>query len=73
MRAEAFVTGPKIEIRKLDEATCEFYLTGTDVSIANALRRVILAEVRRCGSRNAGSLCTKLTVLSIFNRYQRLP
>lgn len=50
MRAEAFGTGPKIEIRKLDEATCEFYLTGTDVSIANALRRVILAEVRRCGS-----------------------
>eukprot|EP00889_Picochlorum_renovo_P004046 jgi/Picre1/31076/NNA_006431.t1 len=45
MRAEAFGTGPKIEIRKLDEATCEFYLTGTDVSIANALRRVILAEV----------------------------
>jgi len=36
---------PKIEIRKLDQTYCEFLLTGTDVSIANALRRVILAEV----------------------------
>jgi DNA-directed RNA polymerase II subunit RPB3 len=36
---------PSIEIRKLDKAYCEFLLTGTDVSIANALRRVILAEV----------------------------
>lgn len=50
MRPESFETAPKIEIRKLDEAACEFYLTGTDVSIANALRRVILAEVRRRGS-----------------------
>lgn len=36
---------PRIEIRKLDQTYCEFLLTGTDVSIANALRRVILAEV----------------------------
>lgn len=37
---------PRIQIRKLDDLYCEFLLTGTDVSIANALRRVILAEVR---------------------------
>lgn len=49
MRTETFGTAPKIEIRKLDETNCEFYLTGTDVSIANALRRVILAEV--CDNR----------------------
>jgi len=38
---------PTLKIRKLDSLYCEFLLTGTDVSIANALRRVILAEVRQ--------------------------
>lgn len=37
--------GPKVHIRKLDQDYCEFLLTGTDASMANALRRVILAEV----------------------------
>ena len=37
---------PKLEIRKLEPEYCEFLLTGTDASVANALRRVILAEVR---------------------------
>ena len=36
---------PSITIRKLDDTYCEFLLEGTDVSIANALRRVILADV----------------------------
>lgn len=38
-------TAPSITIRKLDSLYCEFLLEGTDVSIANALRRVIIAEV----------------------------
>lgn len=36
---------PHIEIRKLEQDYCEFLLTGTDASVANALRRVILSEV----------------------------
>ncbi len=36
---------PKIHIRELTETYCEFVLSDTDVSVANALRRVILAEV----------------------------
>ena len=36
---------PSITIRKLDSTYCEFLLEGTDVSVANALRRVILADV----------------------------
>eukprot|EP00890_Picochlorum_soloecismus_P006604 jgi/Picsp_1/769/NSC_04258-R1_dna-directed rna polymerase ii subunit rpb3-a len=47
VRANGTLSGnqPTLEIRKLDSLYCEFLLTGTDVSIANALRRVILAEV----------------------------
>ena len=36
---------PKIKIRHLEQDNCEFVLSGTDPSVANALRRVILAEV----------------------------
>lgn len=36
---------PRLEIRRLEPDYCEFLLTGTDASVANALRRVILAEV----------------------------
>lgn len=36
---------PKVEMRELTEDVCKFVLSGTDVSIANALRRVMLAEV----------------------------
>ena len=38
-------SNPSVTIRKLDPLYCEFLLEGTDVSIANALRRVIIAEV----------------------------
>ncbi len=37
---------PQIELRKLTEDYCEFLLKNTDVSMANALRRIILVEVR---------------------------
>ena len=40
---------PKVEIRKLTQDYCEFLLTNTDSSMANALRRTILAEVSRQG------------------------
>ena len=38
---------PQIELRRLTEDYCEFVLKNTDVSMANALRRIILVEVRR--------------------------
>ena len=41
----AYGKTPKIEIKKLDADYCEFLLTGADASVANALRRVIIAEV----------------------------
>ncbi|KAL4430045.1 hypothetical protein ABPG77_004415 [Micractinium sp. CCAP 211/92] len=36
---------PQVELRKLEDDYCEFVLKNTDVSMANALRRVILVEV----------------------------
>jgi hypothetical protein len=36
---------PKVQIRELSDSHCKFVLSGTDTSIANALRRVMLAEV----------------------------
>ncbi len=36
---------PKVELRTLTEDYCEFVLSDTDVSVANALRRVILSHV----------------------------
>jgi DNA-directed RNA polymerase II subunit RPB3 len=36
---------PQVELRKLEEDYCEFVLKNTDVSMANALRRIILVEV----------------------------
>lgn len=36
---------PKVEIRSCTDLYCEFTLSDTDVSMANALRRVIVAEV----------------------------
>ena len=39
---------PQIELRKLTEDYCEFVLKNTDVSMANALRRIILVEVCGC-------------------------
>ena len=36
---------PDLKIRELREDYCEFVLSNTDVSMANALRRVMLVEV----------------------------
>ncbi|KDD72188.1 hypothetical protein H632_c3726p0, partial [Helicosporidium sp. ATCC 50920] len=36
---------PRVDVRRLADDACEFVLSGVDASIANALRRVILAEV----------------------------
>ena len=36
---------PNIVVQEMTEDTIKFVLTGTDTSIANALRRVIIAEV----------------------------
>lgn len=36
---------PKIIMRKLEDDYAEFVLSGTDVSVANALRRIMIAEV----------------------------
>ncbi|RYG96969.1 hypothetical protein EON65_53570 [archaeon] len=38
----------KIKVTKLDEESIEFDLIGVDAAIANALRRILLAEVRHC-------------------------
>lgn len=36
---------PVIEVTRVDDEVCEFTLSKTDVSVANAVRRIILAEV----------------------------
>lgn len=36
---------PNVKIRRITDDYCEFLLTDTDVSVANALRRVMIAEV----------------------------
>lgn len=36
---------PRIEVRKLEDDYAEFELMDTDVSVANALRRIMIAEV----------------------------
>ncbi len=45
LRRQSHARSPKLRIRKLTEEYCEFVLSNTDVSVANALRRVIIAEV----------------------------
>ena len=37
---------PQVTIRSLSEDYCEFVLAGVDVAFANALRRIMIAEVR---------------------------
>lgn len=44
-----------IQITKLTPEYCEFVLSGADPALANALRRIMLAEVR--------------TVFSVFSRF----
>jgi len=36
---------PNVEIKRISDDYCEFVLRDTDVSVANALRRVMIAEV----------------------------
>lgn len=38
-------TVPQVKLRNLTEDYCEFVLSNVDVSIANALRRIILVDV----------------------------
>lgn len=44
-RRQSHARDPKLRIRKLTNDYCEFVLSNTDVSVANALRRVMIAEV----------------------------
>lgn len=37
---------PQVTIRRLTDDYCEFVLAGVDVAFANALRRIMIAEVR---------------------------
>lgn len=43
--AAALRRQPNVELRTLTDDYCEFVLSNTDVSIANALRRIILSHV----------------------------
>jgi DNA-directed RNA polymerase II subunit RPB3 len=43
--AAALRRQPTVELRTLTDDYCEFVLSNTDVSVANALRRVILSHV----------------------------
>lgn len=45
VRSESNARKPEISVRILTQDYCEFVLSNTDVSVANALRRVIIAEV----------------------------
>lgn len=38
---------PQVTIRSLSDDYCEFVLAGVDVAFANALRRIMIAEVKR--------------------------
>lgn len=44
---------PQVTIRRLTDDYCEFVLAGVDVAFANALRRIMIAEVRD-GERGDG-------------------
>lgn len=44
-RRQSNARRPRVEVRKLDSSYCEFVLKDTDVSMANALRRIMIAEV----------------------------
>ena len=44
-RRTSYARTPQLKIRKLTREYCEFVLSGTDISVANALRRVMIAEV----------------------------
>ena len=44
--AEALRRRPRLEIQELTGHTINFTLSDTDASVANALRRIMIAEVR---------------------------
>ncbi len=44
-RRESQARVPRVQMRKLTHDYCEFVLSNTDTSMANALRRIIIAEV----------------------------
>ena len=39
-------SSPVVSIRQLTDDYCEFVLAGVDVAFANALRRIMIAEVK---------------------------
>jgi hypothetical protein len=43
--AKSYARKPEVEVRRITDDYGEFVLRGTDVSMANALRRVMIAEV----------------------------
>ncbi|GAX73205.1 hypothetical protein CEUSTIGMA_g658.t1 [Chlamydomonas eustigma] len=45
LRRQSHARSPELKIRKLTKDYCEFVLSNTDVSVANAIRRVMIAEV----------------------------
>jgi len=42
---QSLVREPKLDVLKMSENKLKFVLSGTDASVANALRRVLMAEV----------------------------
>ena len=57
MAVDPAIRQPKIEMRKLEEDYAEFVLSSTDASMANALRRIMIAEVR-AGDANSTAYCS---------------
>lgn len=55
----------KIEVTNLSSESIEFDLVGVDAAIANALRRILLAEVRLLSQ----SVATKIHLLNVFLAY----
>lgn len=43
----------RIDMVQMDESTMEFDMVGIDAAIANAFRRILLAEVTLCYQRNS--------------------
>lgn len=44
-KRDNYARSPKVHVRELRQDYCEFVLSETDPSVANALRRVMIAEV----------------------------
>jgi DNA-directed RNA polymerase alpha subunit len=48
---------PQIEVQELTDDKIVFKLTNCDTSLANALRRVLIAEVSSSGAETLVALC----------------